>query len=65
MLRHLWGVLVGAAIAGYDYVVNTLLWDSFSSHLNPFVSIAAPYYRDGFDRRNSSPIFRVSSLVDG
>jgi CIC family chloride channel protein len=34
------GILVGAAIAGYDYLVNTLLWDTFSSHLSPvFLSL--------------------------
>jgi hypothetical protein len=27
------GMLVGAAIAGYDYVVNELLWSSLSRHL--------------------------------
>jgi chloride channel protein, CIC family len=29
------GVLVGVAVAFYDYVVNSLLWDRFSSFLNP------------------------------
>jgi CIC family chloride channel protein len=29
------GVLVGAAIAGYDFVVNTLLWEHFSKWLSP------------------------------
>jgi len=29
------GMLVGAAIAGYDYVVNELLWSSLSHHLAP------------------------------
>jgi CIC family chloride channel protein len=29
------GVVVGAAIAGYDFVVNTLLWEHFSHWLTP------------------------------
>lgn len=34
------GVLVGLAIAGYDYVVNTLLWDKLSAHLStPVLSL--------------------------
>ena len=28
------GMLVGVAIAGYDYVVNTLLWEHLSSGLS-------------------------------
>ena len=30
------GVIVGLAIAGYDYVVNALLWEHFSRWLTPF-----------------------------
>jgi len=29
------GVVVGAAIAAYDYVVNTLLWEHFTHRLSP------------------------------
>jgi CIC family chloride channel protein len=29
------GVIVGAAIAGYDFIVNTLLWEHFSHWLTP------------------------------
>ncbi len=29
------GVVVGAAIAGYDFIVNTLLWEHFSHWLTP------------------------------
>jgi CIC family chloride channel protein len=29
------GVIVGAAIAGYDYLVNELLWKQFTTHLSP------------------------------
>jgi chloride channel protein, CIC family len=36
------GILVGAAVAGYDFIVNTLLWDRFSSHLNPVVMSLLP-----------------------
>jgi CIC family chloride channel protein len=30
------GIIVGVAIAGYDYVVNVLLWDSFTHLFSPF-----------------------------
>lgn len=36
------GALVGAAIAGYDYVVNTLLWDQFSHTFPPHLLILMP-----------------------
>ena len=29
------GIIVGTAIAGYDYTVNTLLWDTFLRHFPP------------------------------
>jgi chloride channel protein, CIC family len=29
------GIIVGAAVAGYDYIVNALLWDRFSVRLSP------------------------------
>ncbi len=29
------GVVVGAAVAGYDYVVNALLWEHFTRWLTP------------------------------
>ncbi len=41
MARHVFlvaapiGVVVGAAIAGYDFVVNALLWDHFTHWLSP------------------------------
>ena len=36
------GILVGAAVASYDYVVNQLLWNRFSSHLNPLFLALLP-----------------------
>jgi chloride channel protein, CIC family len=36
------GILVGAAVAAYDYVVNALLWDHFSAHLNPVLLSLLP-----------------------
>jgi CIC family chloride channel protein len=36
------GVLVGAAIAGYDYVVNVLLWEHFSHSLPPVLLSLLP-----------------------
>src|SRR5580698_4286435 len=36
------GVMVGAAVAAYDYIVNALLWDRFSSHLNPIMLSLSP-----------------------
>lgn len=36
------GIIVGAAVAGYDYIVNTLLWDRFSLHLNPLFLCLLP-----------------------
>jgi chloride channel protein, CIC family len=36
------GIIVGAAIAGYDYIVNGLLWNHFSSHLNPIALCLMP-----------------------
>jgi chloride channel protein, CIC family len=54
------GVLVGAGIAGYDYVVNTLLWDNFSSHLNPLFLSLLPIIGMALTGAILS-IFRVSS----
>ncbi len=48
MARHVFlmaaplGVLVGAAIAGYDYVVNSLLWEPLTRHLTPLVLCFMP-----------------------
>ncbi len=36
------GVIVGAAIAGYDYVVNELLWKSCTDHFSPLVLCFSP-----------------------
>lgn len=36
------GVIVGAAIAGYDYVVNKLLWNSFVTHLSSTILCLLP-----------------------
>jgi CIC family chloride channel protein len=36
------GVIVGAAIAGYDYVVNELLWKSCTEHLSPMMLCLSP-----------------------
>ena len=36
------GVLVGAAIAGYDYVVNVVLWDRFLHSFPPLVLCLLP-----------------------
>ena len=36
------GIVVGAAVAGYDYVVNGLLWGPFSSRLNPIALSLLP-----------------------
>jgi hypothetical protein len=36
------GILVGAAIAGYDFVVNELLWKSFNLHFSPQVLCLFP-----------------------
>jgi CIC family chloride channel protein len=36
------GILVGTAIAGYDYVVNELLWSSLSRHLAPLTLCFMP-----------------------
>lgn len=36
------GILVGAAIAGYDYVVNELLWSTFSHHFSPTILCLLP-----------------------
>lgn len=38
------GFLVGAAIAGYDYVVNTLLWGQFKSFLEPWQLCVLPCF---------------------
>jgi hypothetical protein len=45
------GALVGAAIAGYDYVVNVLLWEQFT-HLYPPAAgvVPAAHCGDVFDR---------------
>lgn len=36
------GILVGAAIAAYDYAVNELLWQTFSIHLSPALLCLMP-----------------------
>jgi H+/Cl- antiporter ClcA len=36
------GVIVGAAIAGYDYVVNEFLWKSCTEHLSPLMLCFSP-----------------------
>lgn len=36
------GVIVGTAIAGYDYVVNEVLWKSCTEHLSPVMLCLAP-----------------------
>lgn len=36
------GVIIGVAIAAYDHVVNTLLWETLSSHLQPEVLCLMP-----------------------
>jgi CIC family chloride channel protein len=36
------GILVGASIAGYDYLVNAWLWDRFAHHLSPIVLCLLP-----------------------
>ena len=36
------GVIVGAAIAGYDYLVNELLWKQFTTHLSPTLLCLMP-----------------------
>lgn len=36
------GIVVGAAIAGYDYAVNTFLWETFSLRLSPIVLSLLP-----------------------
>jgi CIC family chloride channel protein len=36
------GVIVGAAIAGYDYVVNEFLWKSCTEHLSPLLLCLSP-----------------------
>jgi CIC family chloride channel protein len=36
------GVIVGAAIAGYDYLVNELLWKRFTTHFSPQALCALP-----------------------
>src|ERR1700723_3130898 len=36
------GIIVGAAIAGYDYVVNELLWSTFSRHFSPTILCLLP-----------------------
>ncbi len=36
------GILVGAAIAGYDYVVNELLWKSFTTRYSPEILCLLP-----------------------
>ncbi|MEO8662970.1 MAG: chloride channel protein [Bryobacteraceae bacterium] len=48
MARHVFlvaapvGVFVGAAIAGYDYVVNVLLWQKFTHFFSPMVLCLFP-----------------------
>jgi len=36
------GMVVGAAIAGYDWIVNTLIWERLSEHLSPGVLCLMP-----------------------
>src|SRR5688572_9758391 len=36
------GIIVGSAVAGYDYVVNALLWDHFSSTFSPEILCLFP-----------------------
>jgi CIC family chloride channel protein len=36
------GVIVGAAIAAYDYLVNEILWKSFTTHLSPQILCLLP-----------------------
>ena len=36
------GALVGAAIAGYDYIVNVVLWERFVNHFPPLVLSLLP-----------------------
>lgn len=38
------GVAVGAAVAGYDYIVNALLWDRFSKNLSPTLLCFMPVF---------------------
>jgi chloride channel protein, CIC family len=38
------GILVGAAVAAYDYIVNALLWDRFASHLAPVTLSLLPIF---------------------
>lgn len=48
MARHVFlvaapfGVIVGAAIAGYDYIVNEFLWKSFSIRFSPRILCLLP-----------------------
>ncbi len=48
MARHVFlvaapvGAMVGAAVAGYDYVVNVLLWERFSTTLPPLALCLLP-----------------------
>lgn len=54
------GIIVGAAVAGYDYIVNTLLWDRFALHLNPLYLSLLPIV-GLFLTGAILSIFRVSS----
>ncbi len=36
------GAIVGAAIAGYDYIVNVLLWEQFTHRFSPLVLCLLP-----------------------
>ena len=38
------GVLIGAAVAGYDYIVNTAIWGLFSLRLSPEVTCILPLF---------------------
>lgn len=38
------GVMVGVAIAAYDYVVNALIWEHFTTKLSPEVLCILPFF---------------------
>ena len=59
------GIIVGAAIAGYDYVVNDLLWKSCTDHLSPLILCLLPILAMVFTGAIMS-LFRVksSSMAD-
>ena len=59
------GILVGAAIAAYDYAVNELLWKTFTVHCSPDVLCVLPIVAMGLTGLILS-LFRVksSSMAD-